>query len=433
MNRSATCALIVIASLGPAIAPAQPLPVAAPEDLGLSSERLARIGKFLNERIEKGNLPGAVVLVARKGRVAYFETFGFVDKPSGKRMPKDAVFRLGSMTKPWVSVAAMMLLEQGRIQLIDPVSKWFPAFKTMQVIAPKDDPGSAESRMVPAEREITVYDLLRHTSGLTYAIWEPNPAVKEAYARAGFGAGSDWRDLTRAEVIERLSKVPLVHQPGTVYNYGLSVDVLGFIVEAASGARLADFLQERLFGPLRMIDSGFRVPDEKLGRLAKALLSDPGTGKPNKLLDVSAAKKTDSGGIGGVSTAGDYARFAQMLLQGGELDGTRILSRASVKLMTSDQLGTSIPLRTSGGGPPTLALGSPSYTFGLGFAVRKAPGPANVLGSVGEFVWGGAGGTLFWADPQEQLVGVFMAQASWSDFGYYRRVVKELVDAAIAD
>jgi len=409
---------------------AEPLPSAKPEQVGLSSERLDRIGPTLKAEIQKGKFPGAVVLVARKGRVAYFEAFGQRDKAAGAPMTKDAIFRIYSMTKPLASVAAVILMEDGRLVLTDPVSRFLPEFTKLQVSAPKVDPtfGRVTYALVPAEREPTIQDLLRHTSGLAYGEITVNAPVKEAYAKAGVfqptGLPFDARGLTPAEEVAGLAKAPLAHQPGTVWEYSLASDVLGRVVEAASGMRLADFLQKRLFEPLKMDDSGFWVPKEKMGRLAQTAPDNP-----VKVIDISAPPKNDSGGAGGVSTTMDYARFSQMLLNGGKLDGARILSRSTVALMTSDHLARiSTPVT-----PGDLLLGTPGYTFGLGFAVRQGPGVAGVPGSQGEFMWAGFAGTYFWVDPKEELIGVLMTQAPSPERAFYRRLIKQLVYQAIID
>ncbi len=414
---------------------AQGLPSAAPESVGMSAQRLARIGDAFKKEIEQGKLPGAVFLVARKGKLVYSDAIGFQDKESGKPMAKDSLFRIYSMTKPIVSVAAMMLVEEGKIELTDPVSKFLPAMKGMSVSAARADSEFAKVTyaQVPADREMTVQDLLRHTAGLAYGEITQNAPVKEALGKAGFYKSAidfDARDLSPAEEIDRLSKVPLAHQPGTVWEYSHASDVLGRVVEAASGERLADFLDKRLFKPLKMSDTGFWVPQDKLGRLAQALPTDSNSGKPNNLIDVSAAPGNDSGGAGGVSTAADYLRFTQMLLNGGQLDGTRVLSRSTVALMASDHLGTRIAAPVT---PGELLLGVPGYTFGLGFAVRQGAGVAGVPGSAGEFMWAGYAGTYFWVDPKEEIVAVYMTQAPSPIRAYYRKLFKQLVYAAIND
>ena len=430
MSKLISLVMSVMLVLTGSVAWAQSLPSAKPEQVGLSSERLDRVGQALKGEIAKGKLPGAVALVARKGRVAYFESFGLQDKAGGAPMANDAIFRIYSMTKPLVSVAAIMLMEDGRLVLTDPVSLHLPQLTKLQVSAPKADSTFARVtyQMLPTEREMTIQDLLRHTSGLAYGEITANAPVKEAYAKAGAyqpsGLPFDARGSTPAEQVTGLSKAPLAHQPGTVWEYSLASDVLGRVFEAASGMRLAQFLQQRLFEPLKMPDSGFSVPAEKMRRLAQ-----PSPDNPVKLIDVSAPPKNDSGGAGGVSTAMDYARFSQMLLNGGRLDGARVLSRTSVSLMTSDHLARiSTPVT-----PGELLLGTPGYTFGLGFAVRQGPGVAGVPGSAGEFMWAGFAGTYFWVDPKEELLGVLMTQAPSPERAYYRRLFKQLVYQAITD
>ena len=407
-----------------------------PEQVGVSKEKLGRIHDALQESIADGKLAGTVVLVARKGKLIYADAAGFQDKDEGKPMALDFIFRIYSMTKPLVSVAAMMLVEDGKIELTDPVSKFFPAFKGQQVSVAR--PAGEFARMsyttVPADREIIVQDLLRHTAGLAYGEITLNAPVKDAYIKAGLYLPGvrdyDARDLTPAEEVERLAKAPLAHQPGTVWEYSLAVDLLGRVVEAASGKRLADFLAQRLFEPLKMRDTGFWVPGAKMGRVAQPLAVDFASGQPIKVIDVSKEPKNDSGGAGGVSTAADYLRFAQMLLNGGQLDGTRVLSRTTVALMTSDHLGTRIAAPVT---PSELLLGTPGYTFGLGFAVRQGAGVAGVPGSAGEFMWAGYAGTYFWVDPKEELVAVYMSQAPSTARAYYRKLVKQLVYAAIVN
>src|SRR5947209_7973656 len=324
------------------------LPEVPPEQVGMSKQKLDRIHDALNQHVADGKLPGTVVLVARKGKLIYADVTGFQDKDEGKPMALDSLFRIYSMTKPLVSVAAMMLVEDGTSQLTDPVSKFFPAFKGQQVSVARSDNELARMSYitVAAEREMTVQDLLRHTSGLAYGEITSNAPVKDAYAKAGlYLAGVrdyDARDLTPAEEVERLAKAPLAHQPGTAWEYSLAVDVLGRVVEKVSGQRLGDLLQQRLFAPLGMVDTGFAVPPEKVGRVAEPLPNDPVTGAPNRMIDVSKVPANDSGGAGGVSTALDYLRFGEMMLENGQLDGTRILSPTTVSLMTADHLGTQI-------------------------------------------------------------------------------------------
>jgi CubicO group peptidase (beta-lactamase class C family) len=287
---------------------------------------------------------------------------------------------------------------------------------------------------VPAARPIIVQDLLRHSAGLAYAEITKNEPVKTAYVEAKFSQPGvheyDSRSMTPAEQVERIAKSPLVHQPGTQWEYSMAVDILGRVVEAASGKRLSVFLDERLFQPLKMVDTGFWVPAAKMPRLSQPQAIDPASGQKISVLDVSAQPGNDSGGAGAVSTATDYLRFGQMLLNGGELDGVRVMSRSTIKLMTSDHLGTRVaaPLQ-----PGELLLGTPGYTFGLGFAVRQGDGVAGVPGSAGEFMWAGYAGTYFWVDPKEEIVGVYMTQAPSPIRAYYRRMFKTLVYQSLVD
>lgn len=405
----------------------------SPQKVGLSPERLGRIGEVLNGEIEKGKLPGAVVLVARKGQIAYFEAFGYQDKDAGKKMTRDSIFRVYSMTKPFVSVAAMMLMEEGKIELTDPVSKYLPSLKGLKVTAAKKDPATGEVTYTtaPAEREPTIQDLLRHTSGIVYDFVTPNAQVKEAYQKEGLSAlDPAFFAIPAPELVERFSRVPLAHQPGSAWEYSFSTDVLGRVIEAVTSMRLAAYLEQRVFKPLRMSDSGFWLPKEKLARVAQPFPTDPTTGQANKVIDPAVQPKNDSGGAGGLATTLDYYRFSQMMLNRGQLDGKRLLSPTTVAFMTSDHLGA-IP--SPGLNPGTLLLGVPGYTFGLGFSVRQAPGISGVPGSQGEFMWGGALGTYFWVDPKEQLVGVFMSQQGGPIRQYYRRLIKQLVYQAIVD
>lgn len=414
---------------------AQGLPTTSPEDVGLSTERLDKIGTLMREEVRAGRLPGAVVMVARRGRIVYAQAFGRRDPEGGSTMTTDSIFRIYSMTKPLVSVAAMLLVEDGKLQLTDPVSKFLPAFEAPQVSVAHADAEFARitySRTA-ATRPMTVHDLLRHTAGLAYGEITQNAPVKKGLEEAGIFKPTsefDARDLAPDEQVARLAKVPLAHQPGTVWEYSLASDVLGRVVEKASGQRLGEFLAARIFGPLGMTDTGFAVPAASLPRLAEPFAKDPGTGQPVRLAVVTALPAADSGGAGAVSTAADYLRFGQMLLEGGKLGDTRLLSRTTVALMASDHLGTRIAAPVT---PGELLLGTPGYTFGLGFAVRQGQGVAGVHGSPGEIMWGGYAGTYFWVDPQEDLVGVYMSQAPGAMRQHYRRLVKNLVYQAILE
>lgn len=421
--RSLVCGLMVALSSAGLIGAAE-LSSAPPESAGFSSARLARIGPALKTEIERGQYPGAVVLVARKGKVVYFESFGTLDPGTGKPMPKDAIFRLYSMTKPFTSVAAMMLVEEGRLRLSDPVSKYIPAFAKLEVSLASTDPatGAIKYSNVAADREITIQDLLRHTSGFVYAGFTAHAKVKELYLKDNVG----WQNVTPTEQIERLAKVPLAHQPGTTFEYGLSTDVLGRVVEVVSGKPLGEFIQERIFMPLAMTDTAFVVPGDKVQRLAQPFATDPATATAINLLDVTVPQKNDAGGAGSAGTAADYARFLQMMLNGGQLDGVRLLSRTTVKYMTSDHLGE---IKSSG----VVAL-PPAIGFGLGFAVRRQTGLFEVTGNAGEYYWAGAAGTGFYVDPQEELICVFMTQAQpGMPRRYDRYLFKQMVYQAIDD
>jgi CubicO group peptidase (beta-lactamase class C family) len=433
MRTALLLALIVSADAfakAPPPTAAAPLPAVKPESVGLSTERLNRIGKVLSAEVEQGKFPGAVIAIARKGKLAWFEAVGFQDKPAGKPMAKDAIFRVYSMTKPWTSVAAMALVEEGKLQLTDPISRHLPALKGLQVSVGKPDAASGQMiwSLAPAEREPTIQDLLRHTSGFAYDFVTRNTPVKEALAAAGLKAlGSDIREkMTAEEMIEKLARIPLANQPGTIWEYSLSTTILGRVIEKVSGMRLGAFLEERLFTPLQMADSAFSIPQSKASRVAQPLL-------PYEVItiyDPTVPAANDLGGEGGLSTAADYLRFGQMMLDGGRLGKERILSRSTVALMTSDHLAGRPSTPVDPGG---LLMGVPGYTFGLGFMLRQGPGVAGVPGSQGEFMWGGAAGTFFWIDPKEELVAVFMSQGPFATRAWYRRLMKQLVYQAIAD
>ena len=417
MGRFAAMGLALAVSVATLAQPQTPLPFAKPEEVGMSSQRLAKIGSALKKEVADGSFRGAVVMVARKGKLVYQDAVGM--QTATKPMTTDAIFRIYSMTKPLASVAAMMLVEDGTLQLTDPVGKFLPGFDKMQVsVATKTAEGQAYN-MVPAERAMTVQDLLRHTSG------------KEGLERAGaYRKDLDYeaRGLAPKEEVERLATVPLAYQPGTTWNYSLSVDVLGRVVEAASGKRLGEFLEERLFAPLKMKDTAFYVPAAKMARLAEPLEKDRFSGAAIKVIDVSALPKNDSGGAGAVSTAADYLRFCQMMMNGGRLEGARMLSPATVRLMTTDHLGNFIATPVQ---PGELLLGVKGYTFGLGFAVRQADGVAGVPGSAGDYTWAGYAGTYFWVDPKESLTGVLMTQAPSPQRAYFRKLLRQLVYASI--
>jgi CubicO group peptidase (beta-lactamase class C family) len=392
------------------------LPTTDPAAVGLSAERLDRLNRVLSSLIERGRLPGAVSLVARRGRIAHCSALGRLDPAGDAPMAADSIFRIYSMTKPIVSVAIMMLLEEGRVLLSDPVAKHLPELGGLKVaVEQAGAAGASTVAYVPARREMTIQDLLRHTSGLTYEN-SGATAVERLYREAG-------APRTNAELVTALGKLPLQHQPGAAWEYGRSSDVLGRLVEVVSGQSLGDFLAERILAPLGMADSGFYVPAGEQHRLAGAFATDPDGSGPITMLDVQRKPSFESAGGGMVSTIGDYARFLQMLLNGGQLGTVRLLGRKTVELMTADHLGT-IP------GPDRLT--GPGYGFGLGFAVRRTAGISAQPGSVGDFHWSGLAGTFFWVDPKEQLYAVLMVQATPQRIEL-RQLFKSLVYSAIAD
>ena len=392
----------------------EPLPIAKPEEVGLNPAALDRLSTALNDRIASGHIPGAVALVARHGKVAYHQSFGRLDPASDQPMGTDAIFRIYSMTKAIVSVAAMMLWEEGRLLLDDPISKYLPAFATTQVGVV-----SGESyTLTPAKTPITVQDLLRHTSGLTYEFRGSGP-IHKAYAEARVARLKQ----TNADQVDELASLPLLHQPGTVWEYSRSTDVLGRLIEVISGQTLGTFLDQRILLPLGMSDSGFAVPAASQSRIAEPFPKDPDGGVDVALLDVRRPALFESGGGGMVATTMDYARFLAMLLGNGRLGTTRLLGRKTIELMTADHLGTI---------KGAIDLLPPGHGFGLGFAVRTQAGMAPFPGSVGNYYWGGAAGTTFWVDPAERLYAVLMIQAPLQR-EHYRVLFRDMVYAAVAD
>jgi CubicO group peptidase (beta-lactamase class C family) len=414
--------IALLSCIMPATA-ADPLPRAAPAEVGLSPRGLERIGEVLKADVDKGRIPGAVVAIARKGKLAYFEAFGFRDKAAGVPMTTDTIFSIASMTKPMTSVGILMLFEESRLLLGDPIGKHLPPLADRRVaVLPDDADGQTEIDIVPAHRQPTIQDLLRHTSGLTYG-GRGTTAVHKIYPASSSSSGSS---MTGSEFIKKLGTLPLLYQPGTVWDYSLSVDVLGLVIEALSEQTLGQFLQERLFKPLRMPDTGFLIPPDKVTRYAKALPSDPDTGKPQSVLDSTKPLKFECGGGCAASTAGDYIRFAQMLLNKGSLDGTRILGRKTVEHMTADHLGPEVKNNIA-----LVDASRAGYGFGLGVAVRKQDGLSPLAGSTGDYSWGGAYGTNFWVDPKEELAVVFMAHAPGPIRVHYRQVLNALVAQAL--
>ncbi len=391
-----------------------PLPTAKPEEVGLNQAALDRLSAALSDRVASGHVPGAVALIARHGKVAYHQGFGRLDPASDAPMGTDAIFRIYSMTKAIVSVAVMMLWEEGRLLLGDSIGKYIPAFNETRVgVISGEGYGRTDARS-----PITIQDLLRHTSGLTYEFRGDSP-IHQAYAEARIARPKQ----TNAEQVDTLAGLPLLHQPGTAWEYSRSTDVLGRLVEVISGQTLGAFLSERVLLPLGMTDSGFTVPEANFGRIAEPFAKDPEGGMDVVLLDVRRPAMFESGGGGMVATAMDYARFLAMLHGNGRLGSTRLLGRKTVELMTSDHLGT------IAGSPDLLP---PGHGFGLGFAVRTQAGMAPFPGSVGNYYWGGVAGTTFWVDPAERLFAVLMVQAPMQR-EHYRLLFRDMVYAAVAD
>jgi CubicO group peptidase (beta-lactamase class C family) len=407
------------------VALAQELPTAKPESVGLSSERLERISGVVQHEIEDKRIAGAVTLVIRRGKVAWFKAQGMADREAGKAMPTDAMFRICSMTKPITSVAVMMLYEEGKFLLDDPVSKYLPEFKNPKVLM---KPAQGEPYTIPAAKEITIRDLLRHTSGLTYN-W--NEDLGPMYEKANVASGLLQYDGTIGDNVKSLAGLPLLFSPGDRFEYSLGVDVLGRLVEVVSGKPLDEFFRARILEPVGMKDTYFFPPENKVSRLATAYTYFPEKGL-NRFPDTPiregsfvysadyptrGPKKLFSGGAGLVSTAMDYARFCQMMLDDGKVGNTRLLSRKSIELMTHDQLGK---------------IG-PDQGFGLGFGIEGIKIPLSELGTPGAYSWGGFFYTAFSIDPKEQMIVVFMGQLHPTGDLTLDRQVHELAYQAIND
>ena len=395
--------LLTYVVLAATVAPvgAQTLHTARAEDVGMSSARLELIGRVLRSEIDEGMIPGAVVAVARRGKLVYHEAFGYLDEAAGTPMPLDAIFPIASLTKPVVAVGALILHEEGRLSVSDPVARHLPELARREV--------SDEGGRVPARRQPTIQDLMRHTSGFSTT---PSP-----------------RSLTSEQFLDSLARLPLVHQPGTVWQYGLGLDLVGLAVERVTDQRLGDFLTARVFGPLGMGDTGFGVPSSKHGRYAVALAINPLTGQPQTVADRRTRPPFDCGGGCLTSTVEDYLRFAQMLLDGGSLDGVRVLGPKTVEFMTTIHTGPEVDMTN-------LAVGWPNeagYGYGLGVAVRREDGLSPMMGTRGDYNWGGASGTYFWVDPTEELAVVFMAMAPGALRLRYRHLMQTLVLQAITE
>jgi CubicO group peptidase (beta-lactamase class C family) len=382
----------------------------APEAAGFDSQRLQRVGDIFRAEVRGGIIPGAAVLVIRDGRAPLFDVYGHTDSAGTRPMRHDGLFRIASMTKPITVVAALSLLEEGRLALLDPLSRYLPEFAKLEVgVEARTDDADRALRLEPAQRAVTIQDLMRHTAGFTYGPFGDS-LVQRAYRQQQLMDGQQ----SNAEMAAKLAALPLAHQPGTTFEYGMSTDVLGRVIEVVCEMPLDRCFEERIFAPLGMVDTAFTLDPERLRRLAEPHPAPAGAPRPAlPPFDPSRPPRWFSGGGGLFSTASDYARFALMLLNGGEYRGTRILSRSSVALMTSNHLPPEVRY-----GPATAdlgiaaPLGALGQGYGLGVGVRLERGRSPVPGSVGDFYWGGAAGTYFWIDPAERLIGILMLQES---------------------
>jgi CubicO group peptidase (beta-lactamase class C family) len=400
------------ASLAPAPR-TPPLPYAKPESLGMSQLRLQRMSDAFRRDIDKGIIPGVTILVARRGQIGWFEALGKQNPAGDRPMAQDTIFRIFSTTKPIVSVGVMMLLEEGHFLLNDAIAKYIPEFANQKVGVEND----GRLDLVPLNRPITIQDLLRHTSGIAYD-HTGNGLVQQLYQQSRLRS----RKITNAEHAAMVASLPLMSQPGAEWNYSRSTDILGRLIEVVTGKTLNAFLTERILAPLQMAETAFHTGTVNADRLAEPFATDPWTGEKVQLFNMLEKPVMESGGGGLVSTTMDYARFSQMLLNGGKLDGVRIIGRKTLQLMASDHLGPSVRIQGT--------LVTPGHSFGLGFAVRTQEGLASFAGSLGQFFWSGMGGTFFWIDPKEELFAVFMSQGP-GQREYTRTLVRNLVYAAV--
>ena len=399
---------------------AAPLPEARPDEVGFSQQGLARMDEFFAREVAAKRVPGAVVAVAREGKLVLFKAYGQLDPATGAQMPLDAVFALASMTKPMAAVAGLTLMEEGRLPLQAELSEYFPAFRGMKVGVPQAD-GSLKEE--PQIRAIYIHDLYRHTSGLMYG---GRPDSSSPLSRLYPNGIAPALEGDTQGLIDRLTKLPLAHQPGTEFEYGFSIDVLGAVIEKVSGQRLGDYLAAKVWHPLGMMDATFHPTESQRPRLARPFPNDPLTGKPQAIALLDKPTKFDCGGACAFATIGDYLRFGQMLLNGGVLDGQRILSPKTVHHMTSNHLGPEIKNNVAEVEPHRAGFG-----FGLGVAVRVSEGLSSVPGNPGEFTWNGANGTQFFCDPKERLVVVVGTAAPGALRKYYRENVQDIVYGAM--
>jgi CubicO group peptidase (beta-lactamase class C family) len=405
--------LLASASIFAADAPKTPLPMNAGQ--GFSQEGLKRIDAFFADEIANNRMPGAVLAVAKNGKLSIYKSYGYLDKANNKPMTIDAIFNLASMTKVMASVGALTFYEEGKMPLNAPISNWLPQFKDMKV-GHVDAEGKLT--LVPAKNPITVQDLMRHTSGLTYGGRGATP-VHKMYPAGSAPAAFQYN---AQEFTDKLASTPLLYEPGTVWDYGFGIDVLGVIEEKIAGKPLDAVLRERIWNKVGMPDTTFSVPQSSRARLAQPLPVDPMNGKPQNIDILSKSVKFDCGGSCAFSTAGDYIRFGQMLLNGGSLDGKRVLGPQTVTFMASNHLNKDIKNNVGLTEP-----GRVGYGFGLGVAVRMERGLSAINGNVGDFTWNGANGTVFWADPKEQMVVVMMGVAP----GEIRKIHREQLNSVI--
>ncbi len=393
---------------------ATPLPVAKPESVGMSSQRLQQIGVALRDRIARKLMPGAVVAIARRGKLVYYEAFGSLGDAAETPMPRDAIFAIASMTKPLTAVGVLQLAEHGRVLLSAPVGTYLPQLEKRTV-------ATAAGGTEPARRQPTIQDLLRHTAGMTYGIRGLRADVRGDELSARYAELN--RNLSATDFLAKLGRLPLQYQPGTRWEYSIGPDVAGLALEAVTGERLGQYLQANLFAPLRMLDTSFVVPSDKLARLAR-----PGAGGPT-IPDAAVPPGHECGDACAYSTAADYLRFAEMLRRGGTLDGAYVLGRKSVEFMTSDQLAPDVNTDMLYNDWPYLG----GYGFGLSVAVRRGAGLGGMPGSPGDFNWGGAFGTYFWVDPKEELSVVLMDYAQPGEGRALRSLIETLVYSALAN
>ncbi|HJQ55517.1 MAG TPA: serine hydrolase domain-containing protein [Vineibacter sp.] len=428
------CAVVVAGVLlaTPAAIAQQPTAVATAKPngqgdvQGMSRERLARIAPAMKGQVDEGVFPGVVTMVARRGQLVHFEAHGFLDAAKSKPMPKDALFRLASMTKPIVSVAAVMMIERGDMKLHDPIARWLPELKDVKVETRKTDKeGKEVVEDVAPNRPILVHDLLRHTAGFVYAGAAKSARIKEMYEKANIEARDS--EISGDDMLKALGAIPLTHQPGTFWEYAITTDVLGLLLERVAKKPLDQILKELLFDPLGMTETTFRLPAAKQARVAEAFPSDPlapAMGKSYAIHFSPGSKSYLRGGAGLIGTADDYLKFAQMVVNGGELNGRRFMSKKTVEFMLSNHI--------AGMGGTTIATTGPGYGFGLGWGVRLDEGMGYAPGSKGDAMWAGAWGTSFWVDPKERLVGILMSQAPSRRYDT-RMLMKNLVYGAVVN